>query len=135
MLKTILSQIVSSLKSNGVSEAYTVFDAIPVSRKGEIYTVASVEGFESTAPIYSDLRIFLPFKAEAGISVIAPVSAGMAELYDYFDSFILPIIEQMGSLTASLKSVSMKKDSNINRLVLKANLSVSGICQLERSDL
>lgn len=134
MLKSILSQISDELKKGGIREVYTAFDSIPIDKKGSgIYTVASIESFESAAPIYSEYHIFLPFKAEAGISLIAPQTMNMAQLYEYFDSNILPLMDRLGSLTCSMKGITMKNDSNIRRLVLKVGFSVSGISQLERS--
>lgn len=134
MLKTILSQITDELKNAGVSEVYTAFDNIPMDKKGrEIFTVVGIDGFESSAPIYSEYTIFLPFKAEVGISLIAPLSMDMARLYGVFDSDIMPLIDRLGSLTCSLRNITIKNDANIKRLVLKARFSVSGISKLERS--
>lgn len=134
MLKKILDQIAEELRSCGVKEVYTAFDNIPIEKKGAgIYTVAAIESFESSAPIYSDSIIYLPFKAEASISLIAPQSMTMAKLYDCFDADILPIIDKMGSLTCSLRNLTMKNDANIRKLVLKVRFSASGISRLERS--
>lgn len=134
MLKTILSQITEELKNAGISEVYTAFDNIPMDKKGIcIFTVAGIESFESSAPIYSEYSIFLPFKAEAGISLIAPLSMNMAQLYDVFDREVMPLIKNLGSLTCSLRNITIKNDANIKKLVLKARFSVSGISKLERS--
>lgn len=134
MLKTILSQITDELKNAGVSEVYTAFDNIPMDKKcGGIFTVAGIDSFESSAPIYSEYTIFLPFRAEAGISLIAPLSMDMARLYDVFDSEVMPLMDRLGSLTCSLRNITMKNDANIKKLVLKARFSVSGISKLERS--
>ncbi|MBE6855959.1 MAG: hypothetical protein IJO99_05490 [Ruminococcus sp.] len=135
MIKDILNQISSSLSSFGVNSVYTAFDNIPISKKESRYIVVSVDSFETASPIFSDLSIFLPYKAVAELSVIAPCTSSLAELYDYFDSKLLPLMDKLGSLTSALRGVSMKYDSNINRLVMKIQLSVSGISRIERSDV
>lgn len=134
MLETVLSQITKELKNAGLSRVYTVFDNIPADIKGGgVFAVVEIERFESTAPIYSEYSVFMPFRADAGISLIAPATMNMAQLYDVFDRFVLPLADSMGSLTCSLKSAAVKKDGNIGRLVLKAEFSVSGISKHERS--
>lgn len=135
MIKNILSQISEALASFGITSVYTAFDNIPVSKKESRYIVVSVNSFETASPIFSDRTIFLPYKAVAELSVIAPCTSALAELYDYFDSELLPLMDKLGSLTSSLRGVSMKYDSNINRLVMKIQLSVSGISRIERSDV
>ncbi len=133
MLNTILSETVSLLNSNGIDTVYSVYDNIPIPSKGSgIFTVAGIDSFESSSPIHAEFRIFLPFKAEVGITLIAPLSCTMAELYSYFDTHIVPLAENPGSLSFSLKSAAMKTDSNIGRLILKAKFSVSGITSFVR---
>lgn len=134
MLRTVLDRISQELENSGAENIYTSFDYIPIEKKGkDIFVVAGVENYESSAPIYSEYSIFLPFKSAASISLIAPQSTPMVKLYDYFDSIILPALKNMNSLTCSLSDVSMKNDTNINRMVLKARFRVSGISRLERS--
>jgi len=136
MLKTVIDQIAHELESTGIETVYTAFDYIPIEKKGkEIFTVVGIDNFESSTPIYSEVSVFLPFKAEAAISLIAPKDMTMIQLYDFFDSKVLPAIKNTGSLTCSLRNLSMKNDSNINRLVLKVKFSVSGISKLERSSI
>lgn len=134
MLKNILSQIVSVLEESGVNKVYTAFDNLPLESKGrDIITVVSVDSFESSAPLYSEYNIFLPFKAEIGISLVAPLSMSMAQLYDYFDSNILPLMDKLGSLTCNMRNLTMKNDANLHKLVLKLRFSATGISKLERS--
>ncbi|MBQ8296606.1 MAG: hypothetical protein IJX77_02345 [Ruminococcus sp.] len=134
MLRTVLDKIAEKLVENGIPKVYSAFDNIPVENKGrEIFTVVGIESYESFSPIYSEYNVFLPFKAEASVQLIAPQSFTMTQLYDYFDSYVMPIAGNMGSLTCSLKKLSMKNDSNISRLVLKVQFSVTGISRLERS--
>ena len=135
MLKNILAQITDALKALGMENIYTAFDNIPVSKKESRYMVLSVKSFEAYAPIFSDISLFLPYKATAELSVIAHDTCTMAELYDYFDSELLPVMDKLGSLTSSLRGISMKYDTNIGRLVMKVTLSVSGVSRLERSDV
>lgn len=134
MLKYIIEQLSAELKDCGVKEVYTAFDNIPADSKGgEPYTVVSVEGFESTAPIYTDSYLYIPFKADACISLVAPRSVTMAQLYDRFDREILPVVEKIGSMKCTLKNLTMKYDTNMRKTVLKMRLCVSGLSRLERS--
>ncbi len=134
MLKAILEKIEQELENNGVERIYTAFDYISIEKKGkEIFTVVGIDSFESYAPIYSESVIYLSFKAEAAVSLVAPESFTMAELYDYFDGSILPALMNMTNLTCSLRDLTIKNDTNINRLVLKVKFSVTGITRLERS--
>ena len=136
MLKTIVEKIHTELVSNGVENVYTCFDNIPISSKGSgIFTVVGVEEIESSAPIFSQYTIFLPFKAVASISLIAPKNFTMAQIYQYWDDNIIPLIRNISSLTCGIKSISIKPDSNINKLTLKVKLSVSGNHQMTRSGL
>lgn len=134
MLKTIIDKLTEELKNNGVENVYTCFDNVPINKKGNgIFTVAGVDSFESSSPIYSKYVVYLPFKSEAAITLIAPQDYTMAELYDYFDKNVLPIIKNTGSMTCTLRNLTMKNDANINRMTLKMRLSVSGISRIERS--
>lgn len=134
MLKTILAQLSQELEGCGVPQVYTAFDNFRLDKKGRgVITVVSVDSFESTTPIYSDSCIFLPFKGEAEISLIAAEGMTLQQLYNFFDEKVLPVAENGGRLRCSLKNLSVKRDSNICRLVMKVRLSVSGICRLERS--
>lgn len=133
MLEQILNETITRLQANGIETVFSVYDSIPISSKGSgIFTVAGIDSFESSAPIHTEYKIYLPFRADAGITLIAPLSCTMAELYDYFDAYVLPLAESSGSLSFALRSAAMKTDSNINRLVLKAEFSVSGITAFER---
>lgn len=134
MLKNVISEISLALADKGTKHIYSAFDNIPVNYKGrEIFNVVGVESFESSAPIYSQYTVYIPFKAEAVVSVAAPPDYPAEKLYSYFDEHILPAFESISSLTCSLKKLVIKKDSAIDRLVLKVNFSVSGITRLERS--
>ena len=135
MLNTVIREIAAALSDRGASPVYSAFDAADIRRKGSgVFTVVEVRSLESFSPIYSALSIFLPFKAEASIRVTAPRDWDMKLLYAYFDDHIAPAIGDMSSLTSSLRSLSLKQDSNIGRLVLTATLSVSGVVRSERSE-
>lgn len=134
MLKNVISEISLALADKGAEHIYSAFDNIPVAYKDrEIFNVIGVESFESSTPIYSQYTVYIPFKAEAAVSVAAPPDYPAEKLYSYFDEHILPAFESISSLTCSLKKLVIKKDSTIDRLVLKVNFSISGITRLERS--
>lgn len=134
MLKNIISEITQALKNNGAEHIYSAFDGVHISCKNrEIFSIVGIESFESSVPIYSQYTIFIPFKAEVSVSVTAPDECAAEKLYTYFDEYVLPAFEELSSLTSSLKKLSIKKVSSVNRLALMANFSVSGISRLERS--
>lgn len=136
MLKSVISRISEALADKGAQHIYSAFDNIPVAYKGkDIFNIVGIEGFESSVPIYSQYNVFIPFKADAAVSVAAPPDYPAEKLYSYFDKHVLPAFESISSLTCSLKKLVIKKDSSVNRLVLKANFSVSGITRLERSSV
>lgn len=134
MLRQILEQAVSALTDAGVPEVYSSFDSISLERKSRgIFTVVGVGRFESTAPVYSEYAMYLPFKAELDIRVTAPENWSMEKLYDYYSEKISPALVSLSGLTTSVAGITMKHDSNISRLVLGIKLSVSGISRIERS--
>lgn len=134
MLKNIIAEISQALLKHGAERVYSAFDSLPVSCKGrEIFNIVGIESCESSAPIYSQYTVFIPFKAEAAVSVAAPEDCAAEKLYEYFDEHILPAFEEVSSLTCKLKRLTVRTDRNINRLVLRADFSVSGISRLERS--
>ena len=76
--------------------------------------------------------MYLPFKSEIELTVTAPESSSAVKLYEYYDSDIAPVIFDMAGLTCSLSKMSIKFDTNIQRLVLSVKLRVSGITKFER---
>ena len=136
MLKAIISQIKETLEENGVKNVYTAFDNIPLSRKpADVFTVVSVGALESRNPVFSQYSIYVPFTADAEISIIASQNTSMTELYDYFEKYILPLAGKLASHKSMLKNLAVKYDSNISRFVMKISFSASGMVTLERSGL
>lgn len=134
MLKDIIDNIIGKLSENHVSPVYSAFDGRALERKGRgFFTVAGISSFESSAPIYSQYMVYLPFRSEIELNVTAPESSSMEELYEYYDSNIAPVMLDMSGMTCSLSSMSIKFDSNIQLLVLTVKLRVSGITKYERS--
>ncbi len=134
MLTEIIRVVAGALKESGATEVYSAFDAYPTERKGAGYfTLVSTGGLECTAPVYSTTTVYLPYKAKAEIMVTAPESENMAKLYSYYDSKVAPAIDKLTDLNGRLTKLSIKQDSNIGRLVLTAEVTVSGIRRIERS--
>lgn len=134
MLSNIIRTIISELDFGGVENVYSAFDAVSLERKNKgIFTVVGVNSFESSAPIYSQYTIFVPFKAEIGISVTAPESSSLEQLYNYYDEKVSPVINKLSGLSSSIRGMTIKFDSAIHRLVLTAKLLASGITRIERS--
>ncbi|MBE6862253.1 MAG: hypothetical protein E7497_05065 [Ruminococcus sp.] len=136
MLKAIISQIKEILAENGVKNVYTAFDNIPISQKpSDIFTVVSVGALESRNPVFSQYSIYVPFTADAEISLIASKNSAMTELYDYFEKYILPLARKLASNKSVLKNIAVKYDSNMGRFVMKTIFSASGMVTMERSGL
>ena len=135
MLREIIDDIIEKLAENLVSPVYSAFDARALDRKGiSFFTIVGINSFESTQPIYSQYKVYIPSKAEIELTVAAPDSFSMAELYDYYDTNIAPVVFEMSGLTCTLSRMSVKFDSNIQRLVLCVRLAASGITSTERSN-
>lgn len=134
MLRDIIDDIIEKLAENHVFPVYSAFDGRALARKGkDFFTVVGISSFESSTPVYSQYTVYLPFKSELELSVTAPESSSMEELYEYYDNNIAPVILDMSGLTCSLSKISLKFDTNIQRLVLSVKLRVSGITKYERS--
>lgn len=136
MLREIIDNIIAKFTENGAEPVYSAFDARAVSKKGGgIFTVVGISSFESSPPIYSPYTVYIPFKSELEISITAPDGYSMVELYDYYDSKIAPTVFELSGLTCELSRMSVKFDSNIQRLVMNIRIAASGITKLERSTL
>lgn len=134
MLTDIINAAVTALRSCGAGEVYSAFDAYPTELKSRgFFTVVGTGGLEYCTPIYSYSTVFIPFRAKLEISVTAPENSSMTSLYEYFDSKIAPAADQLSDLSGRLTKLSLKHDSNIGRLVLTAEMSVSGVRHVERS--
>lgn len=134
MLKIVINRIIEVLEQAGNENVYSAFDAYSIDKKGSLFIVVSVGAFETSAPIYSMYYAYLPFKAEAEQNVTAAKSMSMAELYDYYETFVEPALVKLTDINCSLKKVAMKYDSNIQRLVLTVKIDVSGINRIERGN-
>ncbi|MBR4626856.1 MAG: hypothetical protein IKO47_04025 [Ruminococcus sp.] len=134
MLNSIIERVVRELRTYGSDPVYSAFDAESVEKKGKgIYTIVGVEAFESTAPVYSPYVVYIPFRADISVKVTAPPEFPMSRLFDYYSTKTAVAVGELSGLDCSLKKLSVKYDSNINRLVLTALLSSGGITRIERS--
>lgn len=134
MLRQLIDEAAGKLRESGASHVYSAFDAVDIQKKPRsIFTIIDVSSFESGTPIYSQYTVYLPFKAELNLRITAPECWTMEQLYSYFDRYIAPAAEAMSDLNCSMRSVTMKPDSNIKRLVMTVKLSAAGIIRTERS--
>lgn len=134
MLREIIDDIIEKLAENQVSPVYSAFDARALDRKGSsFFTIVGINSFESSQPVYSQYKVYIPFKAEIDITVAAPESCSMTELYSYYDTGIEPVVFDMSGLTCTLTKMSVKFDNNIQRLVLSIRIAASGMTSAERS--
>lgn len=136
MLNSIIEAVSAALRNAGAQPVYSAFDAVPAERKDKgIYTVVGIDSFESTAPVYSQYVVYIPFKSELSIKVTAPPAYPASVLCDYYSMHVAPAVEAISGLECSLKKLSVKFDSNIQRLVLSAVLSAGGITRIERDNV
>lgn len=134
MITSIITEIIQKISKNGILPVYSAFDAVSVERKNrDFFTIVGLNSFELQTPIYSEFTIFAPYKADVDINVTAPESCPLQKLYEYFSDNIKPSVMEISGMNCLMKKISVKHDSNINRFVLTARLSVSGIDKLERS--
>lgn len=134
MLETIINAVKAKLQECGAHPVYSAFDNVPIERRDKgIFTVVDISSFESSAPIYSLYTVYIPYKAETEIRIIAPEHCSMTDIYRYYDKFIGEAAAGLYGLNGSLRGMTVKFDSNIRRLVLTAKLSLSGIIRSERS--
>ena len=133
MLKTIINSIISELEAADVENVYSAFDAYTIENKGDIFTIIGIGAFETSPPIYTMAYAYVPFRAEVDISITATKSMTMEELYDYYADNIEAALLQMTDMRYTLKKLSLKFDSNIQRLVLNVKLETGGITKLERN--
>ncbi len=133
MLTEVIRSVKERLAESGVENVYTVFDGEPLSKKGrEIYTLVGICGMETSAPIYSEFIVYLPFRADIELKITAPENSPLENLYNYFSDSIEPVIHEMSVLGSRMTKFSFKHDSNIHRLVLTAVFTVNGIGRSER---
>lgn len=133
MINSIINEIIEKLRASGLKEVYSAYDAVSVERKSRnFYTIIGLDTFELHQPIYSPATVFTPYKAEIYMNVTAPENYSMQKLYEYFSEKIKPVIMENSGLDCYIKKVSMKHDTQINRLILCAKISVTGIEKYER---
>lgn len=134
MITSIISEIIQKISQNNSVPVYSAFDAVSIERKSkDFFTTVGLNSFDLQTPIYSAFTIFIPYKAEIDINVTAPENYSMQKLYEYFSDNIKSALNDISGMNCSIRKISMKHDSNINRLVLMARFSVSGIDKIERS--
>ena len=134
MLKDVIDKVINVLKKNGVNDVYSAFDNISTESKGKhIYSVVGVSEFESSTPVYSLSYIYLPFKTDVEIRIVGAKESSLYAVYSYFDEKIQPSVLEMTAMNCSMKKLSMKFDSNIQRIVMSVRFSASGVTKLERS--
>lgn len=133
MLKEILESIKEKFTEKGIRNVYSAFDAYPAAKKGELFTVIGIGAFETAQPVYSQFSIFLPFRTEIELNITARRDMSMDSLYNYYCESIEPVLTGMADMNCTLKKMSVKFDSNIQRLVLNVRMSASGMNRMERN--
>ncbi|MBP3379251.1 MAG: hypothetical protein J6K77_00090 [Ruminococcus sp.] len=133
-MDSIITQINQILTENGAENVFSVFDAKPVSGKGQFFTVTGVRDLEWSTPIYTNAVICLPFKAVAEIRTTAPINCDGMTLCDYFHRKIESGIDKMNGMDSRVQKMALTTDKTLNRLVLAAEVSISGIREITREE-
>lgn len=133
-MDNIIEQIRHILTKNGAENVFSAFDSKPVSGKGKFFTTVGVRELEWLAPIYTNAVICLPFRAVAEIKTTAPVSCDEAAICDYFHQNIEPGIDKMTGMKSTVRKVALATDKTLNRLILTAEVNLSGIRKIEREE-
>lgn len=129
----IINAVKQELIDGGAENIYSAFDALPVSSKGEFFTVIGMKKFECSTPVYSQYTIYMPFKSELEIKILAPENSSMESLCQYYDKKISGLIDNISGLSSNISDMSVKHDKNICRLVLTVILSAGGMKKIERT--
>ncbi|HBB72428.1 MAG TPA: hypothetical protein DCZ71_07475 [Ruminococcus sp.] len=133
MIKAVLEQVTAMLRAYGMRDVYTAFDALPIEDKGRIFTVVGVESMKIDKPLYSLGAVYFPFSASVSIKITAPESADSGKLLEYYSTSAQPALLKNSDLCCSLTGLTIKHDTSLCRLVLRADHSVKGVTVAERS--
>ncbi len=133
-MDSIIAQIKQSLTENGTENVFSVFDAKPVSGKGDFFTTVGVRELEWLAPIYTDSAIYMPFKVIAEIKITAPISCGGDSVFKYFHREIEAGIDKLIGMKSYVRKITLSPDKTLNRLVLAAEMNLSGIREIKREE-
>lgn len=128
----IINAVKQELIESGTENVYSAFDAIPVLSKGKIFTVIGMKNFECSTPVYSQYTIYMPFRAELEIRILAPESSSMEEVCNYYESKVGGVISGLSGLSSNISGMSIKQDKNIGRLVLTVTVSAGGMKKIQR---
>lgn len=128
----IINAVKQELIENGAENIYSAFDAVPVSSKGKFFTVIGIKNFECSTPVYSQYTIYMPFRAELEIKILAPESTSLEETCNYYESHISGAINGLSGLSSNISRMSVKQDRNIGRLVLTVTVSAGGMKKIQR---
>lgn len=128
----VINAIKRELTESGAENVYSAFDALPVLSKGRFFTVIGMKNFECSTPIYSQYTIYMPFRAEIEIKILAPESGTMEEVCNYYENSIGGVISGLSGLSSRVSGMSVKQDKNIGRLVLTVTFSAGGMKKIDR---
>ena len=133
MTETINS-LVDDLVHAGVENVYTTFDADPIRSKGEIITLVGIRSFEAMTPVYSPVTVYVPFRAELEISLLAPENTPLFELCRFFEEKIRPVLDSVPEISGRPVSVACRHDRVIRRLTLTAAVRTEGVRRIQREE-
>ncbi|MDE7365069.1 MAG: hypothetical protein K2N27_09365 [Ruminococcus sp.] len=128
----IINTIKQVLVNNDAENVYSSFDSLPIEAKGRFFTVIGIKKLEYSKPVYSEFTIYMPFRTEIEISILAPLSTSIDKVWNYYKSKIKESIQNIAGLNTCISDISVKQDKNISRFVLKVTISADGIRKIER---
>lgn len=134
MIDKIIQDIKNIITSDTYKAVYSSFDSIPYySKNSEISTYVGISEFETKTPIYALNTIFIPFSAAAEISLAAPMDCSADVLFTFFSDFIMSKLGDSDYHMREIKSLIIKPDTNIKKLVLKCEFCISGMIRKENT--
>lgn len=128
----IIKMIRNKFISDGIKNVYSTFDAVPLSSKGKYSVLIGMKNFEYSTPVYSQYTIYMPFRAEIDIKILAPESSTMEEICNYYEQNVSESVNGLSGLNGSISGISIKHDKNIGRLVLSVAVSAGGMKKIQR---
>lgn len=133
MLKEIVEQVIDCIKGSDIKEVFPTYDGLLLEHQGrELVTFVGINGLSAGQPVYSSDKIYCPFTADILVKVTVPQYCNSYMLYDFFCDTVLSRLVESELIYQGIKSVSIRYDSNINRLALDGIVRLSGIFSMER---
>lgn len=135
MLNKILSDIIGCIKGNDINYVFSTYDGKNVEKKpNDIVITVGIGEFNMKKPVYSDEYSSYPYKITAEISITAPYWCSADRLYEILCNVVIDRLTASDMNFDSIKSVSVKNDSKLKRIVYNSEIMLSGIYSIKRGE-